>query len=95
GPNGSSISANITPDKESGIGKWSAEDFVERFKAYNNLDSLPQMDQNDINTIMPWYMLSGMEESDLIAIYKYLQSLKPIENKVEHFRAAEIAQNIK
>src|SRR5690554_4055662 len=95
GPNGSSISANITPDKESGIGKWSAEDFVERFKAYNNLDSLPQMDQNEINTIMPWYMLSGMEESDLIAIYKYLQSLKPIENKVEHFRAAEIAHNIK
>lgn len=92
GPNGASISANITPDMESGIGKWSAADFVERFKAYENLDSLPQMDQKDINTIMPWNMLAGMKESDLIAIYKYLHSLKPIENKVAHYRTVKIAK---
>lgn len=95
GPNGASISANITPDRESGIGKWSAEDFVERFKAYKNYDSLPLMAANEVNTIMPWYMFSGMEESDLIAIYKYLQSLKPIQNKVIHFRTAALAHNSK
>ena len=93
GPNGSVVSANITPDLESGIGKWSSVDFVERFKAYNNLDSLPQLGHKDVNTIMPWYMLSGMEEDDLVAIYKYLKSLKPIENKVEHFRPLGIASS--
>lgn len=95
GPNGASISANITPDRETGIGKWTAADFVERFKSYKKFDSLPQMKKDEINTIMPWYMLSGMEESDLVAIYKYLQSLKPIENRVEHFRTVEIAHNKK
>ena len=93
GPNGSTVSANITPHLGSGIGKWSSDDFVERFKAYNNLDSLPQLGQKDVNTIMPWYMLSGMEQDDLVAIYKYLQSLKPIENKVEHFRPLGIASS--
>lgn len=93
GPNGSSISANITPDEETGIGKWSSEDFVERFKAYSNLDSLPKLGPGEVNTIMPWYMLSGMEENDLVAIYKYLHSLKPIENRVEHFRPLIIPEN--
>ena len=95
GPNGASISANITPDNESGIGKWSAEDFVERFKAYKSYDSLPTMASNEINTLMPWYMFSGMQESDLVAIYKYLQSLKPIKNKVVHYRSTALAQNPK
>ena len=91
GVNGSSVSANITPDMETGIGKWSAKDFVERFKSYQNIDSLPQLDKNDINTVMPWNMLAGMEESDLIAIYKYLHTLKPIHNTVVHFKSSSIA----
>ena len=90
GVNGSSVSANITPDMETGIGKWSAKDFVERFKSYQNIDSLPQLDKNDINTVMPWNMFAGMEESDLIAIYKYLQTLKPIHNPVVHFKSSSI-----
>lgn len=91
GVNGSSISANITPDKDTGIGKWSAKEFVERFKSYKDVDSLPKMGKNDINTIMPWTMFAGMKESDLIAIYKYLQTLKPIHNEVVHFKSNQIA----
>ncbi len=91
GINGSSISANITPDKDTGIGKWSATDFVDRFKSYKNLDSLPRMGKNDINTIMPWNMFAGMEDSDLIAIYKYLHTLKPIHNEVVHFKSNTVA----
>lgn len=91
GPNGASISANITPDKGSGIGNWTASNFVERFKAYDNSDSLARIDGNDVNTIMPWNMLAGMKESDLVAIYKYLQTLKPIENPVVHYRKNGVA----
>ncbi|MEO5789044.1 MAG: c-type cytochrome [Gelidibacter sp.] len=95
GPNGISISANITPDTNTGIGKWSAANFVQRFKAYQNLDSLPIMDKNEINTVMPWYMFSGMEESDLIAIYKYLHTLKPIEHSVNHFKPLDETAQVK
>lgn len=34
------------------------------------------------NTIMPWTMYAKMDTVDLVAIYNFLKSLPPIENKV-------------
>jgi hypothetical protein len=34
---------------------------------------------------MPWVAFSGMSESDLTAIYKYLRTVPPIRNQVEKF----------
>lgn len=84
-PNGSVYSANITPDESSGIGSWSAEQFVARFKAYNNPSNFPNMDSQVVNTVMPWAMMAGMDTSDLRSIYAYLHTLKPVNNKVTHF----------
>lgn len=84
-PNGEVVSANITPDKVSGIGGWTAEEFVARFKAFADPANTPVLGEGDINTIMPWGMLAGMDTSDLRSIYTYLQTVKPISNKVEHF----------
>ncbi|HUZ59458.1 MAG TPA: c-type cytochrome [Hanamia sp.] len=84
-PNGVVNSANITPDKTTGIGGWSVEQFVARFKAYENPANLPAMAANEVNTIMPWSMLGGMDTSDLRSIYAYLQTLKPIKHEVVHF----------
>ncbi|HET7117778.1 MAG TPA: cytochrome C [Hanamia sp.] len=84
-PNGVVNSANITPDKTTGIGGWTAEEFVTRFKAYVNPANLPTMTANDVNTVMPWSMLGGMDTSDLRSIYAYLQTIKPIKNEVVHF----------
>lgn len=77
--------ANLTPDIETGIGAWSADQFIQRFKAYNNPANLPKVVGSDNQTVMPWAMLAGMDSTDLLAIYKYLHSLKPVKNKVEHF----------
>lgn len=87
-PNGIVNSANITPDKATGIGNWTAEEFVARFKAYENTSALPAMTANSVNTIMPWTMLAGMDTSDLRSIYAYLRSIKPIHNEVVHFVAS-------
>ena len=84
-PNGMVRSANITPDAKTGIGSWTPEVFVERFKAYANPDNLSIMGKNEVNTVMPWSMYGGMDSTDLVAIYKYLVSLKPVQNKVVHF----------
>jgi cytochrome c553 len=79
-------SANITPDKETGIGNWTETTFVSRFKAYADSSyEAPKVNKGDYNSYMPWIMYAHMKESDLGAIYAYLQSLKPIENKVEKF----------
>jgi len=88
-PNGVVNSANITPDKTTGIGGWTAEQFVARFKAYEDPANLPTMTATDVNTIMPWAMLGGMDTSDLRSIYAYLQTLKPIKHEVIHFVAAK------
>ena len=82
-PDGGTLrSANITPDKETGIGKWTEEGFVQRFKIHENPATVAP---GGPNTIMPWSMYAGMEEEDLRAIYKYLMSVKPIKNKMERF----------
>lgn len=82
---GTSVSANITPDKETGIGGWSEEQFVQRFKAYNR-NLFPVDDKvkpGEMNSIMPWSKYSQMTDQDLAAIYAYLKTVKPISNKVE------------
>ncbi|MEO8720076.1 MAG: cytochrome C [Ginsengibacter sp.] len=86
-PNGEVHSANITPDKQTGIGSWTVDQFVTRFKTYSNPANVVDMGQKDINTIMPWVMFAGMDSSDLRSIYSYLKTLKPIKNQVTHFVA--------
>ncbi|PZX62760.1 c-type cytochrome [Hydrotalea sandarakina] len=84
-PNGNVYSANITPDKETGIGNWTRESFIARFKTYSDTANLETMTDKKINTIMPWSMYGGMDTNDLSAIYAYLKTLKPLKNKVQHF----------
>jgi len=77
--------ANLTPH-ETGLGNVSQESFIRLFKRYSDSGmALPKVAPDDMQTIMPWYMYSGMTEEDLAAIYTYLQSLEPFENEVERF----------
>lgn len=79
-------SANITQDKETGIGKWTETDFVKRFKSYTDSTYVPnKITKGNFNTVMPWTMYGGMKEEDLKAIYAYLKTIKPIHNNVEKF----------
>lgn len=88
-PGGLLRSSNITPDKATGIGTWTEEVFVNKFKMYAAPDyQLPVVKPGEYNSIMPWKMYSGMTKEDLAAIYQYLQSIKPIENNVVRFLSA-------
>ena len=83
-------SANITPDKETGIGNWAEEDFVNRFKEFADSTYLPEeIQKGEFNTVMPWTMYGTMRENDLKAIYAYLRTVKPVKNKVKRFTAKE------
>ncbi|WP_162427455.1 c-type cytochrome [Pontibacter pudoricolor] len=90
-PNGTLRSANITPDKETGIGSWTENAFVSRFKQHLEPEMANQkIGPNDFNTIMPWRMYAGMTEEDLRAIYQYLRTVEPKKNKVERFTPAPV-----
>jgi mono/diheme cytochrome c family protein len=78
-------SANISPDKETGIGTWTEKAFLERFKNFSDASKAPHVSAAEFQTIMPWYDYSGMSEGDLKAIYAYLKTVKPVKNKVVKF----------
>jgi mono/diheme cytochrome c family protein len=81
-------SANLTPDDETGIGNWSEEAFLLRFKIYADSSMvLPEVRDGDLNTVMAWSLYGKMTEGDLRAIYAYLQTVEPLSNKVEKFTA--------
>ncbi len=83
------FSSNITSDKETGIGKWTSEQFVSRFKLFEDSTyTLPTVQEGEFNTVMPWTMYGTMKEEDLTAIFAYLQSVEPIANKVTTYAAA-------
>lgn len=88
-PFGEVNSANISPDKETGLGDWTAQQFVARFKAYLDSSNVPHVTPADPNTIMPWKMFAGMDSSDLRSIFAYLQTIKPIKKAVVHFVVAK------
>lgn len=79
-------STNITPDRETGLGSWTKEMFIKKFKQYaeSNYTSVP-VDPGDFNSVMPWSLAANMTEEDLGNIYEYLMTLKPITNKVAIF----------
>lgn len=79
-PTGTVYSANITPAK-SGIGSWTRDAFIARFKAYADGKIQPDVHEGEHNSVMPWTMYAGMSEQDLGAIYDYLHTLKPVEVK--------------
>ena len=76
-PDGSAVlSANITADKNTGIGNWTKEQFLARFKMYADTSySLPDVKPGEFNTIMPWTMYSKMREEDLASVFEYLQTV--------------------
>lgn len=85
------VSANITPHPTSGIGGWSKETFLRRFKQYADSGYVApnvDMDKGEFQSVMPWTMYAGMKTEDLEAIYNYLRTVVPIDNKIVKFTDA-------
>jgi len=80
---GEIYSANITPDPETGIGRWTEAQFVDRFKSIANADEASLALNGRKNTEMPWRDYGGMTTEDLSAIFTYLQSLPPVRHAVQ------------
>lgn len=78
------LSANISPDADTGIGAWTREQFINKFKAFETPDERVLTDaERRQNTAMPWQMYAGMTREDLGAIYVYLRSRKPVVHRVD------------
>jgi mono/diheme cytochrome c family protein len=73
------VSANITPDPQTGIGRWKEADFVEKFHQYREYVAKGSPAAGPENfTIMPWLEFSQLDAGDLGAIYTFLRTQKPV-----------------
>jgi mono/diheme cytochrome c family protein len=78
------VSANISSDMHTGIGRLSEQDFVDKFAQYRDYaaNGAPKVGLQAF-TIMPWLNFCTLPDDDLRAIYDYLHSLPPVYKSVE------------
>ncbi len=89
---GTVVSANITPDKETGIGNWSREYFKQRIALHREqFEKGPQAVGPEKFTVMPWLNVIQLPVSDLDTIYDYLMQQPAVVNKVD-IHPVQVAQ---
>jgi cytochrome c553 len=76
GPWGTIKSANITPDP-SGISYYDEKLFLQVMRT-------GQVGARSISSFMPWRAYRNMTDDDLKAIFAYLRTLKPVQNRVDN-----------
>jgi mono/diheme cytochrome c family protein len=82
--------ANITPDANTGIGSWTEQQFIDKFKGFESATNVTLAEHERAqNTPMPLTAYAGMTREDLSAIYAYLRTLKPVTNRVDKFPDAK------
>jgi len=77
GPWGVSFTANLTPDPETGLGRWTPEAFIAAMRSGRH-----EGKGRPILPPMPFENLAALSDSDIRDLFAYLQSLPPIKNRV-------------
>ena len=77
GPWGVSYTANLTPDPETGLGKWTQRNFTETIRTGRHMGRGRQ-----VLPPMPIPMYRNFTDADLEAIFSYLQTIPAIKNRV-------------
>ncbi len=75
-PFGKLISPNITPDRDTGIGAWTDDQFVAAVQKGRAEDG------SHLYPAMPYTAFSKMPREDMLAIRAYLDTLSPVHNDV-------------
>ena len=76
GPAGIVTSANLTPDPETGLGKWSDDEIKTAFRT----GLTPK--GHVLFPLMPYNTYHNMADADVDAIVAYLRTLPPIKNEI-------------
>lgn len=76
GPAGIVYTRNLTPDNETGLGKWKDEQVNLAFQTGISADG------ETLFPLMPYHVYNGMADADADAVVAFLRSVNAIENKV-------------
>lgn len=87
GPWGTTYAANLTPDKETGIGGWREKDFIQAMRTGKHLGVA-----RPIMPPMPWQSIASLPDKDLRAMFAYLMAQPPVKNKVPDYAPPAMTQ---
>ncbi len=76
GPWGVTFARNLTPDLDTGLGRWSEDEIVRAFRSGAKKDGSPVLPP------MPWQDFSTLTISDAHAIAAYLMSVPAVKHRV-------------
>ncbi len=76
GPLGTSFTQNLTPDKETGLGDWTVEEFIATMQTGRERGK-----GRPVLPPMPVQNLKALSDSDIRALFAYLQSIPAIKNR--------------
>lgn len=77
GPFGTVYSSNLTPDPETGLGRWTDDQVIAAIRLGRRPDG------GRLVPVHPYPTFNGMAEEDLRAVTAYLRTLPPIKRKTE------------
>jgi hypothetical protein len=77
-PFGTVYSANLTPDKETGIGNWTEQMFVDVFHKGTHMGA----DGRPVLPPMPWQEYRNMTDDDLKAVFAFLKTIPAVHNPI-------------
>jgi len=77
GPWGVSFTANLTPDPETGLGKWTLQNFRDTLRTGRRMGR-----GREILPPMPIPMYKNLTDDDIESIFAYLQSIPAVKNHV-------------
>jgi hypothetical protein len=77
GPWGVSYTANLTPDRLTGLGIWTEDIFIKTIRTGRHWGV-----SRPILPPMPWSVYRNLTDEDLKSVFAYLRTVKPIRNQV-------------
>jgi hypothetical protein len=81
GPWGVSYTANLTPDRNTGLGIWTEDMFVSAIRTGRHMGTA-----REIAPPMPWPAYRTATDEDLKSIYAYLRTIPPVVNHVPAYQ---------
>ncbi|HUQ87607.1 MAG TPA: hypothetical protein VM096_08620, partial [Vicinamibacterales bacterium] len=76
-PGGTVFTRNLTPDKETGLGDWTVEEFIATMKTGRERGK-----GRPVLPPMPVQNLKALSDADIRALFAYLQSIPAIKNRI-------------
>ena len=76
-PAGTVFTRNLTPDKETGLGDWTVEEFIATMKTGRERGK-----GRPVLPPMPVQNLRNLSDTDIRALFAYLQSIPAIKNRI-------------